>query len=160
MLLFCHLLSGLLVGLIVYYFIRDKRVIPLGIFGAILPDLIDKPLGHIILGGEYGGRLFFHGLWVALVLLIIGIFLYIRFKNPLLIPVAAGVFVHQILDSMWNSPVDWLWPLLGPYPEVKVTKDYFYVMLLRELSSPVEILCFVVLLAVFVAYFYYSMKKK
>jgi membrane-bound metal-dependent hydrolase YbcI (DUF457 family) len=28
-----------------------------------------------------------------------------------------GVLVHLALDSMWNSPVTLLWPLLGNFPE-------------------------------------------
>ena len=49
MLLMCHLFIGLIIGLVIFQYLKDRRVIVLAAIGSILPDLIDKPLAKLYL---------------------------------------------------------------------------------------------------------------
>ena len=66
MLLLCHLFIGLSLGLLLYAWLKEEWIILAVALGAILPDLIDKPLGHLLLNETLNnGRIFFHGLLAA-----------------------------------------------------------------------------------------------
>ncbi len=118
MFLACHLFVGVMIGLVLADHFRDRRLLLFAAAGALLPDLIDKPLGHIILQGSIDdGRIFMHGLFLALALLIVGLFLRRRRGWSFAAgAVACGILSHQVLDTMWEAPVNWYYPLLGPYP--------------------------------------------
>ncbi|MBP2133118.1 membrane-bound metal-dependent hydrolase YbcI (DUF457 family) [Methanomicrobium sp. W14] len=144
--------------MLLYYLFRDKRVIVFAAVGSVLPDLVDKPLGYIILGETIGsGRIFFHGFWLMLIFMVLGVIVLIRLKNPLVLSLSIGVLVHQLEDSMWKSPVNWFWPLLGPYSYSRSPSDYFLQMLLKELTTPEEIFCGI--LVFFGLVVYYLSKK-
>ncbi len=116
MFLACHLFVGVLIGLVLADRLRDRRLLLFAAAGALLPDLIDKPLGHIILHDSIDdGRIFMHGLFLALTLLFIGLFLWRRRGSFVLGALACGILSHQVLDTMWELPVSWYYPLLGPY---------------------------------------------
>ena len=83
----------------------DVRLLMLG---ALLPDIIDKPLGHLILP-ENNGRIFAHTLAFAAVVLILGFF----WKPGL--SLSLGVSFHHIQDGMFLDHRTSLWPLLGPF---------------------------------------------
>jgi membrane-bound metal-dependent hydrolase YbcI (DUF457 family) len=109
MLLFAHL--GLTLATARFIGKADLAFLALG---SMLPDIIDKPLGLIAFGSPSMGRTFAHTL--LFLLLLIGLSIYtrdIRLKS-----MSWGVLAHLALDSMWNSPVTILWPLLGDFPEV------------------------------------------
>ena len=138
MLFFCHLLIGILIGGIGWQIFHDRRIIPAAAFGAILPDLIDKPLGHIILAGTLDdGRIYFHGLVVLGIVLVAGLALWYLRHRPEGIALAAGIASHQLADQMWLIPVNWYYPFLGPYPHGSYS-GYFGSMLITELTSPTE----------------------
>jgi membrane-bound metal-dependent hydrolase YbcI (DUF457 family) len=136
---FFHLLTGIILGLLIGDILRDERwTIPCAI-GAVLPDLIDKPLGLLLFGDSIGsGRVFMHTLLAALVLLIAGLVIWQWKKNPVVPGVAVGVISHQALDLMWRTPKVWLYPLYGPF-HGKETADFFFVLALSELKNPAEI---------------------
>jgi hypothetical protein len=72
----CHLLLGLVLGLAIARRLGDWRLIGFCAFGAVLPDLIDKPVGHILLAGSLdSGRIFAHGLLFLGLLLAAGVVL-------------------------------------------------------------------------------------
>lgn len=149
MFLVAHLLSGLILGLLLSR--RDPRFFLPAIIGAILPDLIDKPVGHILLADSLNyGRLLTHGLWVALMLLILGI-VYLK-SHPALFGLSLGVILHQILDGMWFYPANWLFPLLGPFVGEGSGTSWVQA-LLRELTNPFEWLFFMIV-AVVLGYIY------
>jgi len=82
--------------------------------GALLPDVLDKPLGHAIL--DLGnGRILFHTVLFALVVLAAA--LAISRARPAAAPVALalalGCGTHLLFDRMWEDPQALLWPLLG-----------------------------------------------
>lgn len=89
----------------------DYRVV---LLGAVLPDLIDKPLGRIFFAEQFQtGRLFAHTLLFVTVLLL-GIQLFLRGETArrwFVLPIAA--LIHLALDGMWNHPVTLFWPFFG-----------------------------------------------
>ncbi len=95
------------------------------LLGAMLPDLIDKPLGHILLPGN-NGRIIAHTLLFSVLLLLIGL----AWKSAL--PLSLGVSMHQLLDSMYLSPESSLWPMLGPFPPT----DFHISSWLDSLTDP------------------------
>jgi membrane-bound metal-dependent hydrolase YbcI (DUF457 family) len=138
MLVFCHLFVGAAIGLALAQATGDRRLILAGLFAGILPDLIDKPLGHLMLASTLdNGRLVAHSLAFVLVLLVAGALL-LRGRGPLLTAVLAlGVLSHQLLDAMWRDPSAWFFPLLGPFVPGHYP-DYFLSGLAAELGTPSE----------------------
>jgi inner membrane protein len=112
----------------------DYRVV---LLGAILPDLIDKPIGRIFFEKEFQtSRLFGHTLLVWVVLLL-AIQLTLRgatARRWFILPIAA--MLHLALDGMWNDPVTLFWPLFGTeFPKVPV-ETYWLEVLTRPLEYP------------------------
>ncbi len=131
----CHLMLGLVLGLAIAARLGDRGFVGLAALGAVLPDLIDKPVGHILLVESINsGRIFTHGLLFLALLIGSGIVLKQQRGSFAIFAVAAGVLSHQILDAMWTSPVTWYFPLLGPYRQYEIT-DYFGNAILAEISS-------------------------
>ena len=135
-----HLLAGVLIGLTLTRVFRDRLVIIMAAVGSVLPDLIDKPLGNIILAGTLDyGRIYCHTLLFVSVLLIAGIFLSFRYPRagPLMLALVAGILLHQILDFMWLEPVNWFWPVLGPF-QGYVPPGFLQNAIFAELLNPSE----------------------
>jgi inner membrane protein len=82
-------------------------------FGALLPDLIDKPIGRILFRETFeSGRLFGHTLLLNVAFLCVMFFLRGRLKRKLvLIPI--GSLLHLAQDAMWAHPEILWWPLFG-----------------------------------------------
>ncbi len=138
MFFFFHLLIGLVLGILIGDLLHDRRwVIPCAI-GAVLPDLIDKPLGYLVFSATINyGRIWFHSLLAVGIVLVAGIVLWMFRKNPLGVAAAVGMFSHQLLDFMWLNPVTWYYPFLGPFVKRTAT-GRIWTLLLRELSNPWE----------------------
>lgn len=150
MYLLAHAMVGLLIGIVLAVIVGDRRVIALATLGAVLPDLIDKPLGHIILAGTVSyGRIYFHGLTILSLIIIAGLIFYHYHHRIGLLAIAAGMASHQILDGMWRHPVEWFWPFLGPLPYHGYPEDYFWESVLRELAQPSEWLFFLLIAGLF-----------
>ena len=81
----------------------DYRLIAVG---SLLPDLVDKPVGMILLPLN-NGRVFGHTLLFIFILLLIGL----RYRNSLYLSFAS--FLHLIEDGMWNEPETLFWPVFG-----------------------------------------------
>lgn len=90
------------------------------LIGAMLPDLIDKPLGLLLLKDQLSyGRIYAHTLLFFLLLLIPGLWFYRKKGRSWLLVLALGSFGHLILDDIWNAPVTLFWPLLGwQFPKI------------------------------------------
>ena len=83
-------------------------------FGALLPDIIDKPVGLLILPERLGTtQSIGHTLIFSLVFLIIGCLAYRHNGKLPLLSLAIGCIGHLILDGMWSRPDTLLWPTLG-----------------------------------------------
>lgn len=101
--------------------------------GALLPDIIDKPLGEIVFGTPAMGRTFSHTM--LFLLLLVAFAAYAR--DLRLVSLASGVLSHLVLDFMWNSPVILFWPLLGNFPKAAYLDPLSYVeMLIMGLRNP------------------------
>lgn len=138
MLVFCHLFVGAAIGLAFALSTGDRRLLAAGLVAGILPDLIDKPIGHLLFAATLdNGRLIAHSLGFVLALLVVGTLL-LRRRGLLLAPVLAlGVLSHQLLDAMWRDPSAWYFPLLGPFVPGHYP-DYFLTGFMAELGSPSE----------------------
>ncbi len=110
--------------------------VPYIVVGSLLPDIIDKPLGRIILAETIGsGRIFAHTLFFVILLGLAGYYLYSQGQSKLLI-IAAASFCHQLEDQMWNSPEVLFWPLLGwNFPKDTISGGFIeYLMLILNRS--------------------------
>jgi hypothetical protein len=90
----------------------DLRVLALG---AVLPDLLDKPIGSLVFHGYFRtGRIYGHTLLFA-ALLLAGVMALTRRgttarRRWMALPI--GVFIHLLLDIPLESATFW-WPFLG-----------------------------------------------
>lgn len=101
----------------------DYRLV---LFGAILPDLIDKPLG-IALG--LGTRIWAH---TFLFLFLLLAFSFVPSLTPLRL-VGFGVATHFLLDQMWNLPTIVLYPAYGwSFPRAPFSADAWVDALLHD----------------------------
>ena len=71
---FFHLITGIILGLLISDFLKDQRwFIPCAI-GAVLPDLIGKPIGYLLFPTTIGfGRIYSHTLLITILIMIYGI---------------------------------------------------------------------------------------
>jgi len=140
MFILVHLLAGVLVGIALTLIVRDRRVIVMAAIGSVLPDVIDKPAGTIFLANSIGyGRIYDHALIFTGVLLIVGLLLSLRYRSagPLMLALVAGILSHQLLDFMWNEPVNWFWPALGPF-QGPVFSNFISHAFFSEVLNPSE----------------------
>lgn len=117
MLLFGHLgvTLGIFFGLSIFVprlkAIINPRYLAIG---ALLPDLIDKPVGEILLASIFAsGRIFGHTLIFSLLLLLISLYLYDRRKDIKGLSITSGSFLHLFEDLIPSDPDIFLWPLFG-----------------------------------------------
>jgi len=149
MFFFFHLFTGIVLGYLVSDILKDRRwLIPCAV-GAVLPDLIDKPVGFIIFGGVLdNGRIWCHSILFAVIVMAGGLLLWKYRRTPVLIAAAIGILSHQLLDLMWLQPSTWYYPALGPFGE-RLPPGHLFVILADEISTPSEWI-FAVLIAVII----------
>jgi membrane-bound metal-dependent hydrolase YbcI (DUF457 family) len=132
----------------------DIRVL---LIGSLLPDIIDKPLGQLLLKDTLSnGRTFCHTLLFFLLIFLTGFYLYRNKGKDWGIILSFGVFVHLILDQMWRTPQTLLWPIYGfAFPKGDIANWLNNVLLalytdpaiyLPELIGAVILIWFLVLL--------------
>lgn len=107
--------------------------------GSMLPDIIDKPLGHIFLRESLNyGRIISHTLVFSALLWLIALAALRRgVRWPLAI--SFGSLVHLILDEMWQIPQTLLWPLYGwsfPHSSQNFLLGVFYSIYRPEVYIP------------------------
>ena len=110
--LFWHL--GGTVAAIRYAFRDDRMDLRLLLVGALLPDIVDTPVGLIAYTTFGGVRLMTHSLIFGALLMTV-VVLATRRGRPRKrwMPLAIGVLMHLFLDAMWAEPDTFLWPFLG-----------------------------------------------
>jgi membrane-bound metal-dependent hydrolase YbcI (DUF457 family) len=117
MLFFGHLGITLGLFLVLGVFVPRLRVLidPRYLaIGALLPDLIDKPLGRVIFVSILAnGRIIGHTILFTLTIALIGVYLYKKNKDFKGIALASGSFLHLLEDQMWAQPLTFFWPLFG-----------------------------------------------
>jgi inner membrane protein len=114
----------------------DYRVV---LLGAILPDLIDKPIGRIFFATQFqNSRIFAHTLLFCVVTLLF-IQLFLRGETArrwFILPVAC--LIHLALDAMWSQPVTLFWPLFSTHFPKDPAHNYWLEVLFKPLRHPVE----------------------
>ena len=116
-----------------------RRVdIRLLLIAALLPDIIDKPVGHLFFREALSnGRIFGHTLLFLIVITFGGLYLYYGHKKTWLLVFSFGSFTHLVLDRIWLTPKTLLWPLYGfSFERLDLNywvKDLFYSLLTNPL---------------------------
>ena len=137
MYLFAHFFTGVLIALGVFNLSNDRRVFPICIAGALLPDLLDKPLMLLIPGIFGSTRTIGHSLLLVSVLVLVALLLWYHSRSILGFAFAGSVLSHQILDAMWILPVTWFFPLHGTFRFIPVSGNIWHFLWL-ESASPSE----------------------
>jgi inner membrane protein len=106
--------AGATIAVARYTFRDDRMDLRMLLLGALLPDLIDTPIGLVFYDRFGGVRLFTHGLILAAAVMV-GVVLTTRRGRPrkLWMPLAIGLLLHILFDAMWFDPETLWWPLLG-----------------------------------------------
>lgn len=104
------------VVLLFRYVFRDPKVdVRFLALGALLPNLVDKPLGTIVFADYFGAdRIYGHTL--AFSTLIMAVVLLTTRRGRVRrqwMALAIGSMLHLVLDGMWASGGVLFWPLLG-----------------------------------------------
>ena len=148
MLFLGHLVIGLIAGFIIYEIFHDQNAIIFCALGCVLPDIVDKPMGYIVLNSVLdSGRIYFHSLIIFTLFFITGIIVWRYYHSNSFLCVGLGIIIHQLLDLMWNQPVNWYYPVLGPY-QAHGYKDYFSQAIFSELSSVTEWIFFIAIVII------------
>ena len=118
----------------------DYRVVAVG---ALLPDLVDKPLVWFVLrDSDLGGHHVGHSVLFSLVLLVLGLAVAGRGDNRVLL-VAFGAITHIFYDSLTHVP----WSILYPFVEVDVPHSDIVLDATNIAGEVVAVLALVFLLA-------------
>lgn len=106
--------TGATIAIARYTFRDDRMDIRMLVLGALLPDLIDTPIGLLFYDRLGGVRLATHGLVLAS-LVMVGVVFSTRRGRPrkMWMPLAIGLLFHLLLDAMWLDPETLWWPFLG-----------------------------------------------
>lgn len=89
----------------------DYRLV---MIGAMLPDIIDKPIGAYFFRSTFhNSRIFSHSLLFSIAMMVLGGCYFYKHKNNSMFIIGICSLIHQILDSMWLYPGILYWPLYG-----------------------------------------------
>lgn len=95
---------------------RDPKVdVRFLALGALLPDLVDLPVGTLIAPDEFAaGQLWMHTLLVPSILAVVILLMTRRGRRRRAwMALVVGMFFHLLLDGMWTSSEVFLWPGFG-----------------------------------------------
>jgi len=112
----------------------DLRVLAVA---ALLPDIIDKPLGMVLLADTLGsGRLFCHALIFPVVLAAAGALQWRARRVSALLILAYGSFLHLVLDGMWRNPDVLFWPFTRMPVQAASSHDWLARVLQELITNP------------------------
>lgn len=95
---------------------RDPKVdVRFFLLGAILPDLVDMPVGTIFFADRYStGELWFHSLIIPTIYMIVVLLATRRGRRRrAYMALGIGWLLHILLDGMWVDQEVFLWPFFG-----------------------------------------------
>lgn len=105
---------GATVALVRYAFRDDRMDLRFLMLGAILPDLVDTPVGVVLFASTGTTRLVTHTLLVSALVMVVVVWRTRRGRpRKRWMPLAIGMLMHLALDAMWASPETLWWPFLG-----------------------------------------------
>jgi hypothetical protein len=81
--------------------------------GALVPDLIDKPLERLGIAGVPDGHTFAHTLLFSSLLIASGVLLARKRRDPRLLLLGLGSLTHLLVDPVVVYPRTLFWPLFG-----------------------------------------------
>ncbi len=117
---------------------------------AILPDIIDKSIGHLIFYDTLNnGRLFCH----TLIFLVIFCFIFYLIIGTYWWIYSFPIITHQLFDRMWEAPNTWLWPGYGfefKSFDINVWEHWYSALISNPYIISTEILGVIVLLFLFI----------
>lgn len=126
MIFFGHIGITLLPVFLIFTFLfKEKIDYRFLVIGAILPDLIDKPIGHYLFYSTFhNGRIFAHTVLFIILLTMLAVYVERKYRFMGISIIALGAIFHIAEDQIWNTPVTALWPLLGgEFPKLDL-QDY------------------------------------
>ena len=105
---------GATIALTRYAFRDDRMDLRFLALGALLPDVIDTPVGLIWFESLRSVRLVAHTM-LASALMMTAVVVSTRRGRPRKrwMPLAIGMLMHLLLDAMWSDPETLWWPFLG-----------------------------------------------
>ncbi|MBI2173563.1 MAG: metal-dependent hydrolase [Candidatus Aenigmarchaeota archaeon] len=116
------------------------------LLGSMLPDIIDKPLGLVVLKDIlYSGRLVAHTLLFASLLTLLAF----GRKSMKLKLLSVGIWLHLLFDMMFLYPRTLLWPGLGNFMPLDYHADFMAQLVSNPYVYVPEIVGFMFLLYVF-----------
>jgi inner membrane protein len=127
------------------------------LIGAILPDIIDKPLGLFHIGS---GRSISHTLLFLLIFTISGLILYLLRKWKRMLVLAGGICAHLILDSMWQNPHILFWPFYGSHFSAGNPADWLSRWGSELTGDPIVLICEAIGFLIIVYFVYFLFKKR
>lgn len=98
---------------------RDPKVdVRFLALGALLPDLIDLPLGTVVFAGSVStGEAWAHSLLAPSVLTVLVLLATRRGRRRRAwMALVIGMFLHLLVDGMWTETEVFLWPFFGDIP--------------------------------------------
>ena len=112
----------------------DLRVL---VISSMLPDIIDKPLGQVVLRQSLNnGRIYSHTLLFLILITVAGVLLYHNRHQIWMILLASGTVTHLVMDKMWQTPQIFFWPLSGTgFPRGESTISGWAGQMFQELFS-------------------------
>jgi membrane-bound metal-dependent hydrolase YbcI (DUF457 family) len=125
MIFFGHLGITFLFVFIVFYFLKEDVDYRFVLVGAILPDLIDKPIGDYVFYSVFqNGRIFGHTLLFVLTLSMLGSYVTKKYRVNFAELLALGALLHIAEDQVWMAQGTLFWPLFGlEFPKYNL-EDY------------------------------------
>lgn len=110
--LFWHV--GGTVAAIRYAFRDDRMDLRFLLLGAVIPDLVDTPIGLLWFDTFGSVRLVAHSiLFGSLVMAVVVLNTRRGRPRKKWMPLAIGILMHLVLDAMWIDPETLWWPLFG-----------------------------------------------
>ncbi len=92
--------------------------------GSLLPDIIDKPVGHLLFRETFSnGRIFSHTGLFLILFCSLGLFFYRHFQSTGMLVLSFGIAMHLVLDQMWQDYYTLAWPVFGfPFRRVDISE--------------------------------------
>ncbi len=157
MLVFGHLGFTLLFAFIVFSLLKEKVDYRFILVGALLPDLLDKPIGEYIFYSTFqNGRIFGHTMLFVFMLAGVGMLLNERYRAGAVEALALGSLLHIAEDRVWLTQGTLFWPLLGwefPRYGIEDYAGYILYVIFHEPSAYVPEILGIIILAAFILRF-------